>query len=146
MQRQIQEEEEAIERALLESEKLAGLLSSQARVSVHDLRALVLEVEGLTIVPEEEENHQSNDAMAPTTSHQISLAPDLDKEHAETFVSAKQFISPEELRRRQEYLRGQRDLLQSKKEALTAPGNKAEVGGSVNPAFATPRTFLRSGR
>ncbi|OQV18321.1 putative Cilia- and flagella-associated protein 36 [Hypsibius exemplaris] len=129
LQRRIQDEEDAIERALRESERIADLLNSQTKVSVHDLKALVQQMEALSTVEEAEEHTEGGEAALERVPPPVVTITDaLDREVQSDFVSVKQFISPEELKRRQEYLRSQRDKLISKKEALKASG---EAGGSV---------------
>ncbi|XP_055355269.1 cilia- and flagella-associated protein 36-like [Paramacrobiotus metropolitanus] len=149
IQRRIRDEEAAIERALRESERLAALLAdSQARVSVHDLRGMLEQVEALEVVHEESEAElvavgapppsegDAGTARVPSppgvrraeavpvksaSGSVTSIAKAaLAEQDADSFVSAKQFISAEELHRRQEFLRAQRQRLQTKKDQLRA--------------------------
>ena len=138
LQKRIRDEEEAIERALRESERIFELLNSQTKVSVQDLKALVQQMEALSTVTEEEEKAepQNSDVTDVSVSDRpppiVTITDALDaQENQHGFISVKQFISPEELKRRQDYLRSQRDKLLSKKEALRL----AEEANSVNTFF-----------
>ncbi|GAU90059.1 hypothetical protein RvY_02533 [Ramazzottius varieornatus] len=121
LQRQVREEEEAIEQALRESERLFELLKNQARISVHDLRALLEQIPEAPEQPDSATTPRPPSALPVMPSEPtpvIASHPSNSLVGLDQFVSVKNFISPEELQRRQAYLRAQRDKLQSKKEAL----------------------------
>ena len=125
LQRLLREEEEAIEKALRESERLSQLLIStnDARVSVHDLREFLKQSEALEAVQEEEEENPQG--QPPITGPKVTEM--LADRPPDQFVSVKQFISPQELQKRQAYLRAQKEKLHNKRETLNEQASSPSV-------------------